>query len=263
MRKTLKRLLRFAEALARPLGLRLFLLRDAREADYCVLDKNMWSPFQEKNENVRLYERGLEKVDGAASDSIYRRLRFYSLFQMIRPVLSRSVPGDFAECGVWKGHSAWCAAALMREHGGSRRLHIFDSFEGLSERGREDGTRFSLSPRELAEERRLFACGKEVVRENLEEFDFLDFYKGWIPSRFDDVADRAFAFVHIDVDLHQPTMDSLEFFFERLSRGGVIVVDDYGHTSFEGCTRAVREFIGKHDPALFYETPMGGAFIVK
>lgn len=47
------------------------------------------------------------------------------------------------------------------------------------------------------------------------------------------------------------------------SRGGVIVVDDYGHTSFDGCTRAVREFIRKREPGLFYETPMGGAFIIK
>ena len=207
--------------------------------------------------------KGSRKTGAGSSDSIYRLLRFYSLFQMIRHVLSRNIEGDFAECGVWKGHSAWCAAALIKESGGSRRFHIFDSFEGLSERGREDGTRFSLSPRQLEEERRLFACGEEVVRKNLEEFDFLSFYKGWIPSRFDEVADAKFAFAHLDVDLYQPTMDSLEFFFERLSKGGVIVVDDYGHTSFDGCTKAVREFIKGREPGLFYETPMGGAFIIK
>ena len=33
--------------------------------------------------------------------------------------------------------------------------------------------------------------------------------KGWIPTRFQEVADRHFAFVHIDVDLYEPTRDSL------------------------------------------------------
>ena len=142
VRKILKKLLTAAEAIARLFGLKLFLVRDAKEADYCILDRKIWLPFQEGNENVRLYQKGLGKTGSGSSDSIYRRLRFSSLFQMIRHVLSRNIEGDFAECGVWKGHSAWCAAALIREHGGSRRFHIFDSFEGLSERGGEMGRDF-------------------------------------------------------------------------------------------------------------------------
>ena len=42
--------------------------------------------------------------------------------------------------------------------------------------------------------------------------NFIILLKGWIPSRFEEVKDKNFSFVHIDVDLYQPTLDSLNFF---------------------------------------------------
>jgi O-methyltransferase len=67
----------------------------------------------------------------------------------------------------------------------------------------------------------------------LSEFPFVHLYKGWIPSRFIEVEDRQFSFVHIDVDLYEPILDSLNF-FPKLVKGGVIVFDDYGITQFPG-----------------------------
>ncbi len=244
-----KRLLHLAEVVARILN---------KEADYCVINKKFWPACDTENKNVLLYKTALEKVDRNSRDTISGQLRFYSLIQMARHVLSKNIKGDFVECGVWKGHSACIVATLIKEYCGSRPFHIFDSFEGLSAYGPQDGRRFSQPIEEPAP----YACDEDTVRKNLDEFDFLHFYKGWIPSRFDEVADRKFAFAHIDVDLYQPTIDSLGFFFPRLNDGGVIVVDDYG-THFEGCGKAVREFLDKRDIEMFYEIPTGGAFIIK
>ncbi|HBH79257.1 MAG TPA: hypothetical protein DDY39_05465, partial [Nitrospira sp.] len=88
-------------------------------------------------------------------------------------------------------------------------------------------------------------------------------YKGWIPDRFPEVKERRFAFVHIDVDLYQPIMDSLKFFFPRLLPGGIIVVDDYGYSIFPGAKKAVDEFRSGIECSMFYETPMGSCFIVR
>ena len=97
----------------------------------------------------------------------------------------------------------------------------------------------------------------------LENFNFVKLYKGWIPDRFEEVSGKKFSFAHIDVDLYEPTRDSLEFFFPRLVEGGSIVVDDYGMSQFPGCKKAVDEFLNRNECKLFYEMPAGGCFMMK
>ena len=86
--------------------------------------------------------------------------------------------------------------------------------------------------------------------------------KGWIPCRFGEIADRRFAFVHIDVDLYEPTRDALEFFYPRLNEGAVLVVDDYGFTSCPGATRAAEEVTGPLAEKMI-ALPDGGGFLIK
>jgi O-methyltransferase len=65
------------------------------------------------------------------------------------------------------------------------------------------------------------------VRENIHrQFPRAELHPGWIPSAFSAVAGRSFSFVHLDVDLYQPTLDSLDF-FPRLADGGAIITDNY------------------------------------
>ena len=58
-----------------------------------------------------------------------------------------------------------------------------------------------------------------MKNEVLKDFDFVKIYKGWIPEKFNLVDNSKFSFVHIDVDLYEPTLKSLEFFFPRLEEG--------------------------------------------
>ena len=109
----------------------------------------------------------------------------------------------------------------------------------------------------------MFSSTEKEVKINLQEFDFIKTYKGWIPSRFKEVEKLSFSFVHLDVDLYQPTLDSMKFFFPRLSKGGVIVCDDYGMTQFPGAKKAVDEYLYKNKHTFFYEVPLGGCFIIK
>src|SRR5207249_4927478 len=137
--------------------------------------------------------------------------RRWMLWRLVR--LVTAVEGDTAECGVYKGASSWLICAAI--HGSGRKHHLFDSFEGLSGPEAADGSHWGKGD---------LAAGEDLVRKSLRPFgDSLVFHKGWIPERFQDVRDAKFAFVHIDVDLRQPTLDSLEFFYPRLSPGGVLL----------------------------------------
>ena len=53
-------------------------------------------------------------------------------------------------------------------------------------------------------------------------------YPGFIPGTFGPVDKKTFSFVHIDVDLYHSTKDCIEFFYPRLTRGAIVIDDDYG-----------------------------------
>jgi hypothetical protein len=176
--------------------------------------------------------------------------RRWMLTQLLR--LVNSVPGNTAECGVFEGSSSWLICSGV--HGTGRTHHLFDSFEGLSAPGGNDGAYWRQGD---------LAAGEEVVDAKLTPFkDIIVFHKGWIPDRFDDVADEAFAFVHIDVDLRQPTFDSIEFFYPRLSPGGILLCDDYGFTSCPGATEAADSFLADK-PEKMIALDAGGGFFIK
>jgi hypothetical protein len=144
------------------------------------------------------------------------------------------VPGAMAECGVYNGATAFFMMKSTHAAGVPRRLHLFDSFEGLSLPGVKDGHHWNRGD---------MAMSEDAARETLAGFTSVTFHKGWIPDRFLEVADEQFAFLHVDVDLYEPTLHALRFFYPRMAGGGVIVCDDYGFASCPGATLAMDEFM--------------------
>src|SRR3546814_9152740 len=68
-----------------------------------------------------------------------------------------------------------------RRNGRRRRLHLCDSFEGLSAFQAADKARHHNM--DTPEKRRKYVCSLDVERQNLREFDFIEYHKGWIPER--------------------------------------------------------------------------------
>ena len=177
--------------------------------------------------------------------------RRWMLYQLMR--LVQNVPGDTAECGVYKGESSYIMCLVNKENKLFQRTHyIFDSFEGLSIPSEQDGKHWKEGD---------LSCNLEIVREMLSEFNNTSFHKGWIPERFRDVEHRDFCFVHIDVDLYRPTLDSIEFFYPRVNEGGLIVCDDYGFDTCPGATKAIDEFLQSKREKMISLSGGGGFFI--
>jgi hypothetical protein len=175
----------------------------------------------------------------------YRSLdRKYTVRELLK--LVEAVPGDTVECGAYRGATSY----LLCDHAThfNKSHHLFDSFEGLSEPGVNDGRYWTLGDLSTSE----FSC-----RENLRSFSNLNYYKGWIPERFGEVEDKSFSFIHIDVDLYQPTLDSLEFFFPKLTVGGVVVCDDYGFATCPGANLAMDSYFRDKCKVLSLTTGQG------
>ena len=89
----------------------------------------------------------------------------------------------------------------------------------MSNSTKKDGEFYLKSEKQKNSTKEYFRSSENFVKNIvLKDFNFIKTYKGWIPERFDEVKDRTFSFVHIDVELYQPTYDSLEFFFPRLKK---------------------------------------------
>lgn len=181
--------------------------------------------------------------------------RKFVLFQLAKAV--NCVDGDTAECGVYKGASSYLI--LKANENSSKLHHIFDSFEGLSSPKPED--QISIK-RVFKWKKHDLSVSEPEVRDNLKDFEKIKLYKGWIPQRFNEVSDRKFSFVHIDVDIYQPTYDSLTFFYTRTSPGGIIVCDDYGFETCPGAKHACDEFLEDKEEKIVH-LPTGQGVIIK
>lgn len=225
-----------------------------------VLLKKQKNPvlfFEIDEEFNTLYSMAQLKTQMSSSDNILRRERHYTLGQLLER--ASQLNGDVAECGCWRGLSAYQSATRLKQQNFKGTFYIFDSFEGLSDFKEEDISSFEKHDETRKKE---FACGEDIVKSNLSEFDFIEYKKGWIPERFHEVTDKKFSFVHIDVDMYQPILDSVEFFYPRMVSGGIIVFDDYGYNYFPGAKKAVDEYVlDKND--FFLSLSSGQAFIIK
>ena len=203
---------------------------------------------------------------GTSPFPLQRIFRHQNLIHLFRRVTGE-VAGDIAECGCARGLSSLeMCLSFSEDHPGwdGAGLHVFDSFQGLSEPGQED---FAVdeSRADAAQIRRNmvpgnFAVAFDVVRENIHRrFPRVALHPGWIPSAFSEVAGRSFSFVHVDVDLYRPTLDSLEYFFPRLADGGAIITDDY---NWPGARKAFEEFCAGHRLQL-HTTDTSQAYVLK
>lgn len=139
---------------------------------------------------------------------------------------TKEVEGDIAEVGV----SSAGSAKLIAELKGEKKLHLFDTYEGLPE------------PKDIDRGfmKKQYACSLESVRRYLDPYDGITFYKGIFPSTSEPIQDRTFSFVHLDVDLYDSTLNALKFFYPRMMSQGILISHDY--STFPGVHKAFDEF---------------------
>ena len=171
---------------------------------------------------------------------------------------AQKIPGNIIEMGSRAGKSS---RFLLAGAGidSDKMLYAFDSFEGLSAPGLKD----QIPGRGAFWKEGALAVAENDFLINMQMYEHMvRAYKGWIPDRFNEVKEESFSIAHVDVDLYQPTLDSLIFAYERMSPGGMIICDDYGSKSSPGARAAINEFFAdKPEPVL--ELPTSQAIVVK
>jgi hypothetical protein len=205
--------------------------------------RTWWTQGRESFRRWRLFRR----VKG---HTLVSREKLNALCDLVAILERDRVPGAIVECGVFKGG----AAALMAHEAADREIYLFDSFEGLPPPGERDG---AIAARLY--HRGWCASPESEVKTIMARLNRLTprvhLVKGWFHETFPRTPIADVALLHIDADWYDSVRLCLDTWFDRIVAGGFLVVDDYGR--WEGCTRAVDEFISSRGlPPL---TPTGRA----
>ena len=168
--------------------------------------------------------------------------RMAQLQQAVEYVIAQGIPGDLIETGVWRGGACILMKAVLVAYGvQDRRVWVADSFKGLPA---PDPERYPTDRGVLLHTFEQLAIPVETVRRNFERYGLLDdrvvFLEGWFRDTLGPAPIERLAVLRLDGDLYESTMDALTALYDRVSPGGIVIVDDYGLIAT--CAAAVDDF---------------------
>ena len=199
----------------------------------------MWDVFFDRNYQPAGWQQAIH--EGRISRRLQQlernypdKVRFFNWWFQVERLHKANVPGDFAELGVYKGESV----RIIHHMDPSRNFHLFDTFEGF------EATDLQVEKGEAATYTSENFADTSVTRvlHFLRASDRFIVHKGYFPDTTAGFTSERFALVNIDADLYNPTKAGLEFFYPRLSPGGVLLIHDY-NSKWEGVMKAVDDFI--------------------
>lgn len=159
----------------------------------------------------------------------------------------RPLDAAVVECGTWRGGMA---AAMMALGGGSRRYHFFDSFEGLPPAQAIDGGSAIAWQKNPGGAWYFDNCSaseadfRATLARTQVSLDRVSIHRGFFESTVPSAVTGPIAVLRLDGDWYESTWICLEHLFPRVISGGLVLIDDYG--TWDGCTRAVHDYLSKH-----------------
>ena len=168
----------------------------------------------------------------------------------VESCLNDGVPGDFIECGVWRGGVCMWMRGILAAHGVmDRTVWVADSFQGMP-KPPEDSLDMRLYNFPQLIEANHWAVDIDMVKANFQRYGLLDqqvqFLPGWFQDTLPEAPVEHIAVLRLDGDYYQSTMDILNNLYPRLMSGGYVIVDDWGLDQICGEKQAVIDYRDAH-----------------
>ena len=215
--------------------------RNYNHDEYLHLEKSLPNDFLEllnEKENGRFYKRSIKNA--GFSHSMIGDKRMASMISTLDIIRKNNIPGDFFECGVWRGGASIMMKAYNDIYNLNRKIYLADSFDGLPKPSLKLDVNMDLSKINYPE----LAIDLETVKNNFIKYDILSkdviFLKGWFRDTLPKYKNKIkIAILRLDGDLYESTYDALTNLYGNVQIGGVIYVDDWG---LHNCRQAIVDF---------------------
>ena len=234
-------------------------------------------PAEELNP-FKNYDCGAEAYNALQVNKEYSMMPHVNLVTLYEQAVyceKFNIPGDFVECGVWKGGAVGMMAMANLNHGIERRtLHLFDAFTDICEPNPEiDGEKAMSDVKRLADVDAADVKGEvkpivgfydsmggfgtiDICNELLVDkigYDpkYIRYHKGWFQDTIKTSSESIdqIAILRLDGDWYESIKVCLDHLYDKVVSGGMIVIDDYGY--YDGCTKAVDEFLEERNIKTF------------
>ena len=175
--------------------------------------------------------------------------------------------GDFVECGVSHG---FVSSAIMESMDwnqyadNTHRFYLLDTFNGLdpSTLSEDDFKHGVLDRNKFLFESGHYVKSVESVKLNFSQWHNVKMVEGSIPQTLSQVDSAAIAYLHLDLNCAGPEIEAIEFFWDRLLPGAIILLDDYAYSGFESQKRAW-DFFAKQKKVMIASLPTGQGLLLK
>ena len=182
--------------------------------------------------------------------------RCYELWELAGKIHQLNSNARFIEIGVWRGGTAAIVGRKLTLLNSTVELYLADTFTGVPKATDRDkfyvGGEHADTSQEIVE---------TLLRGKYNNYKIL---KGIFPEYSSHLipADQVFGYCHIDVDVYESSKDIVDWIWDRLIIGGVIIFDDYGFHYCDGVTSYVNEQKGKSDRIVIHNLN-GHAVMIK
>lgn len=173
---------------------------------------------------------------------------------------AQKLPGDFVECGVWRGFLATAIMNYIPWPNANKQFYLFDTWEGLDERYLTEGERNNQA--KLDHFKPYYANQYESVKVHFSNYPNVHLIKGSVPETLDSVEIGAVSYLSLDMNCAPPELAAAEYFWDKLVPGGMILLDDYGFVSYEDQKRGFDQFAARHGIEVL-ALPTGQGLIIK
>lgn len=148
-----------------------------------------------------------------------------------------NLDGAIAEIGAYKGGNSYLLLTAMSLLQDLRRYYVIDSFEGFSK----------MSGSDPAHLQQAYNYNYNLFRivNSFSIFEQAKIIKGFVPKAFKKLKDQEkYSVVFFDCDLYQPALDTYSYFWDKLQKGGILIIHDNVATqdSWTGVRKATEEF---------------------
>jgi O-methyltransferase len=207
------------------------------------------------------FERNI--INECGKFSMTGSVRMWALIQSMKHVRCNNINGAFVECGVWKGGNLALMHRFCDYYKIEKTVLGYDTFEGMPEATSEDinlhgiyaSDEMNNTPKSENAHNIHAYVGLQQVEKNLKSLNChhgIQLIKGRVEDTLmiPENLPTEISILRLDTDWYDSTKIELEVLFPRLARGGILIIDDYGH--FKGAQKAVDEYFRNQNVWLHY-----------
>lgn len=175
----------------------------------------------------------------------------------------QNVPGDYVECGTWKGGMSAAIAEVLDD---GRTFHLFDSFKGLPPAQDIDGHKAIAWQKNINDPAYYNNCKAEfqdvVNAMAINQCENYKVYPGWFKDSLSELKTNSIGILRIDCDWYQSVKECLDTLMPKVNTGGLIIIDDYH--AWDGCAKAVHDHLSEtKSSSRIHQCNNGTTYIIK